>query len=228
VTTSHSSVPGRRAFGDELEDLHLQVELMAVRVGEALALMKDVLGLGDPEAARRALDADDEIDEMNASLTERCYELLRREAPVASDLRMVVSVVRVTSELERIGDLALRVVKLAPYHDLLASSPVTFEVLCAMASQAIDRFQLALRAWASTDLELAIQLATAPRSMDVLQERLMAEVMRLEGDNAVRTAVLTFAAGQAVDRIADHAAVIGARLRYLITGDPRHLVAEVR
>ncbi len=68
-----------------------------------------------------SLVADDEIDAMNVSLTERCYDLLRREAPVASDLRFVVSVLRVLSELERIGDLALRVLKLAPDHQLLAA-----------------------------------------------------------------------------------------------------------
>jgi phosphate transport system protein len=220
--------PFRRQFTAELEQLHLQVELMAVRVDEALERMRHVLAAGDPEAADKALCADDVIDQMNVSLTERCYELLRREAPVASDLRFVVSVVRVLSDLERIGDLVLRVVKLAPEHAILASNAATFDILEAMAELAIDRYRTALRAWAAIDLELATELATGPRSMDLFNERLMSEVMRLEGPTAVRTAVRTFTVGQALDRIADHAAVIGARLRYLITGNPDHLVAEVR
>lgn len=228
MTRPRPPIASRQSFGDELDQLHVQVELMAVRVGEALARMQDVLASGDAIAARRAIDADDTIDTMNVSLTERCYDLLRREAPVASDLRMVVSVIRVLSDLERIGDLALRVVKLAPDHHMLAASDVTFALLRTMADQAVDRFQAVLRAWAELDLDLATELATGPRTMDVLQERLMIEVMRLDGTDAVKVAVLTFAAGQAVERIADHAAVIGARLRYLITGDPRHLAAEVR
>jgi hypothetical protein len=56
----------------------------------------------------------------------------------------------------------------------------------------------------------------------------MAELLDLDGPAAVRVAVRTFIVGQAVDRIVDHSAVIGARLRYLITGDPDHLTAEVR
>ncbi|MGH9116717.1 MAG: phosphate signaling complex PhoU family protein [Acidimicrobiales bacterium] len=230
-TASESVAPGgpyRRQFTAELEQLHLQVEVMAVRVDEALERMREVLASGDTRAAEQALCADDIIDEMNVSLTERCYDLLRREAPVASDLRFIVSVLRVLSDLERIGDLALRVVKLAPEQPVLASSPATFDIIQSMADRATDRYRVALRAWASLDLGLATELATGPRSMDLFQERLMAELMRLEGPEAVRIAVRTFTIGQAVDRIADHAAVIGARLRYLITGDPDHLVAEVR
>jgi phosphate transport system protein len=220
--------PFRRQFTAELEQLHLQVELMAVRVDEALERMREVLATGDHAAAQQALAADDVIDAMNVSLTERCYDVLRREAPVASDLRSVVSVLRVLSELERIGDLALRVVKLAPDQPLLASSHDTFDILLAMADGAIERYRTALRAWASTDLTLATELATGPRSLELFHERLIAEILRLDCDDAVRVAVKTYTAGQAIDRIADHAAVIGARLRYLITGDPDHLVAEVR
>jgi phosphate transport system protein len=220
--------PFRRQFAAELEQMHLQVEVMAVRVDEALERMREVLSTGDTRAADVALCADDIIDEMNVSLTERCYDLLRREAPVASDLRFVVSVIRVLSDLERIGDLSLRVAKLAPEQPVLASSPATFDILLTMADRAVDRFRLALRAWATLDLGLATELATGPRTMDMFQERLMAELLRLEGPTAVRVAVRTFTAGQAIDRIIDHSAVIGARLRYLITGDPDHLVAEVR
>ena len=75
---------------------------------------------------------------MSVSLTERCYDLLAREQPVASDLRLVVSVLRVLGEFERVGDLALRVVKLAPEHDLLAANERTFDLLLAM-SETADR-----------------------------------------------------------------------------------------
>ena len=89
---------------------------MGVRVDQNLERMRSVLHHGDLREAELALAADDEIDAMQVSLTERCYDLLAREQPVASDLRLIVSVVRITAELERIGDLALRVVKLAPDH----------------------------------------------------------------------------------------------------------------
>jgi phosphate transport system protein len=218
----------RHSFAEELEQLRLQVELMAVRVDQNLERMRDVLATGDASLVGPALGADDEVDAMNVSLTERCYDLLRREAPVASDLRFVVSVLRVLSALERTGDLALRVIKQAPEHAALASNAPTFDILQAMADQVIDRFRQALRAWATMDLGLATDLALVSRSMDLYYERLMADVLRMSGPDAVHVAVATFAAGRSLERIGDHAGIIGARMRYLITGDPAHLVAEVR
>lgn len=220
--------PLRHGFREELDQLRLQVELMGVRVDENLERMRENLRTGDAELAVRALDADNEIDAMNVSLTERCYLLLGREAPVASDLRFIVSVLRIVSELERVGDLALRVVKLSPKHDLMARSEVLFDILVTVADEAVECYRTALRAWSAQDVGLATDLATAPRDLDVYYERLLNELKRLEGPDAVRIAMAAFTAGRALERIADHSAIIGARLRYLITGEPAHLAAEVR
>ena len=220
--------PLRHGFREELDQLRLQVELMGVRVDENLERMRQNLRSGDAALARGAVAADSEIDAMNVSLTERCYLLLGREAPVASYLRFIVSVLRIVSELERIGDLALRVVKLSPKHDLLERSDVLFDILVTVADEAVDMFRIALRAWSAQDLDLATALATQNRSLDLYYERLMSELKRLEGPDAVGIAMAAFAAGRALERIADHSAVIGARLRYLITGEPAHLAAEVR
>ena len=218
----------RRSFQDELDQLRLQVELMGIKVDQNLERMRDVLVHGDDVAARAALAGDDEIDAMDVSLTERCYDILARENPVASDLRFVVSVLRILSELERIGDLALRVVKLAPERHRWAGNRATFDILVAMGDIAVGAFRDALRAWSAQDLGQATALATRVRSMDVHETALAAELLRLRGDDAVATATATLIAGRSLERIADHAAIIGARLRYLLTGDPDHLSAEVR
>lgn len=218
----------RQSFTAELEQLRLQVEVMAVRVDQNLERMRDVLRTGDAPLAERAINADDDIDAMHVSLMERCYDLLRREAPVATDLRVIVSALRVLSELERIGDLSLRVDKVAEHHAVIAAEPVIFDVLLAMADDALERYRLALRAWAGLDLGLATELVTGHRTMDVFYERLLTELQRLSGPDAARTAMVCLTVGRSIERIADHASVIGARLRYLITGDPDHLAAEVR
>ena len=220
--------PMRHGFREELDQLRLQVELMGVRVDENLERMREVLRTGDEVLAATAIDADNEIDAMNVSLTERCYLLLGRESPVASDLRFIVSVLRIVSELERVGDLALRVVKLAPKHGLLTSAGVLFDILVTVADEAVEMYRLALRAWSAQDLELATDLATQNRNLDLYYERLMSELKRLDGHDAVRVAMAAFTAGRALERIADHSAIIGARLRYLITGEAAHLAAEVR
>lgn len=218
----------RQAFTAELEQLRLQVELMAVRVDENLERMRTVVENGDERAAARAVAADDGIDAMLVSLTERCYDLLCREGPVASDLRFIVSVLRVLEEVERIGDLALRVVKLAPDQPLLAADRRIHDILRAMADEAIGRYRTILRAWAAQDLRLAVEVAETPAPMDALQDRLSREILALDGADAVATAVKAFYAGRSLERIADHARIIAARLRYLLTGDAAHIASEVR
>jgi len=218
----------RQAFSAELDQLRLQVEVMGVRVDQNLERMRDVLVSGDLRTAAVAVNADDDIDAMNVSLTERCYELIAREAPVASDLRFVVSVLRVLGELERVGDLALRVVKLTPDADLLRSGGRTYDILLSMADAAVAQYRQALRAWSAQDLALAEDLLGSSQLMDATTDQLMRELLRLDGPDAVPCALRTMVAGQALDRIADHAAIIGARLRYLITGDPDHLATEIR
>jgi len=218
----------RQAFSAELDQLRLQVEVMAVRVDQNLERMREVLTTGDIRTASVALNADDDIDAMNVSLTERCYELIAKEAPVASDLRFIVSVLRVLGELERVGDLALRVAKLAPDWELIRSGGVTYDILLSMADTAINQYRTALRAWSAQDLPLAEELLGSARVLDTSTEQLMRELLRLDGPDAVPVALRTMVAGRAFDRIADHAAVIGARLRYLITGDPDHLATEIR
>jgi phosphate transport system protein len=218
----------RLSYGAELEQLRLQTEIMGLRVDQNLERMRDVLLTGDPAIAELALAADDDIDAMNVSLTERCYEVLARETPVASDLRLVVSVVRVTSELERVGDLSLRVVKAGLDHERMIADARAYDIVSVMANQAIDMFRDAVRAWGTEDLELATHLATDPRLTDVAYGQLVDCLVRLDGPESVSVAMLLLLAGQALDRIGDHAAIMGSRLRYLITGNPDHLAAEVR
>jgi phosphate transport system protein len=222
------SVPTRQGFRGELEQLRLQVELMGIRVDENLTRMGQVLRTANASLVEPALRADDEIDAMNVSLTERCYEVLTLESPVASDLRFIVSVLRITGELERVGDLSLRVIKLADEVPLLRSAGGIWETLLRLVTEAVEQYRTALRAWSAQDLQLATALATRQRTLDHHYEQLVYDLQRYSGPDAVRIAIGLMTAGRAADRIADHAAIIGARLRYLITGEPSHLAAEVR
>ena len=220
--------PLRPAYAAELDQLHLQVELMAVRVDQNLERTRTVLQTGDVALADVAVAADDDIDDMSVSLTERCYDLLAREQPVAGDLRFIVSVLRVLGEFERIGDLAFRVVKLAPEHDLLIRNASTYDLLLAMADAAIDRYREAMRAWSESSVDLARHLLATPSIAGHLEERLTTELVALQGSDAAAVAIRTLVAGKSLERIADHAGIIGARLLFLVTGDAGHLAHEVR
>jgi len=225
---SADTPPSRLAFTGELEQLRLQVELMGVRVDENLERMRAVLTSGDRQLEAIAFATDDDIDAMNVSLTERCHALLVLEAPVAGDFRLIVSVLRIIGELERIGDLALRVVKLASRHDMLTADAASHDILCVMATEATERFRMALHAWASLDLGVASVLTDPSATIEVAMDHLTRRIHNLSGPDAVNVALVLTTAARALDRIADHTVVLGARLRYLITGDEAHLAVEVR
>jgi phosphate transport system protein len=215
----------RTHFDAELDQVRLQVEVMAVRVGEALSRMRTVLNTSDPQVAGVALQSDDDIDAMLVSLTERCYDLLRRQAPVASDLRFIVSVLRLLEELERIGDLALRVVKNAP--DLQEEEQL-LDTLDKMADLAQGLYRTAVAAWSSQNLTLASTLAQRDESMDAYYTTLLEQILELEGAGSRHRAVNAVLIGKALDRIADHCVIIGERLQYMLTADPVYLRSEVR
>lgn len=217
----------RSGFVRELEQLRLQVEVMALKVDASLKSATSVLLTGDSVLAAQVVAGDNEIDDMLVSLTERCYDLLCRQSPVASDLRLVVSVLRILGDLERTGDLCLRIVKLVPDQPLLASNVETFRILRDMAYEAEELFGLALQAWASLDLGLARTLGTRDDTMDGHNRRLMRAIMKLSGEEAVPLAVHTLLAGRALERIADHSVMMGERLSYMLTGDTDSLAREV-
>jgi phosphate transport system protein len=229
---TYAAAPGdgtavRMSFARELEQLRIQVEIMALKVEQALQRSTEVLLTGNLELAHEVIAGDDDIDDMLVSLTERCYELLGLQAPMASDLRLVVSAVRMVSDLERMGDLCLRIVKLAPDQHLLAMNSDTFAILRDMAQETSRLVRTAVRAWSSQDLRVAHSLEAEDDVMDSHYARLLAEILTMQGVNAVRVAVTTLLAGRALERIADHSVMIGERLRYLLTGDIGSLSKEI-
>jgi len=216
----------RTMFDEELEALRLQVEVLTERVAEAVGRARRVVVDGDGEAARQLIDSDDAIDEMSVSLTETCYTLLAREAPVASDLRLVVSIIRVLHTLERIGDLALRVAHAVDDQPLIAGHADIYQVLVRLADNVADRFAAVREGWAGRSVEPLDRLD----SFDPLAEfaePLVTRVMALTGPDAVRVALAATAVGRSLDRIGDQTQIMACRLRYLVTGDVTYLADEV-
>lgn len=216
----------RRPFDDDLEQLRLQVELMTLLVGAAFDKANQVISAGDPDIAEDLIRSDDEIDAMHVSLTEQCYELLIREAPRASDLRLVVSVIRVLTALERIGDLCLRIAKTVDDQPLLAKHPQVFAVLLELGANVRQRFGIVQEAWSANSME-PLERLERTGALDEFADPLLSRILELDGPDAARVAVAAFVVGRSLDRIGDHTQILAARLQYLLTGDPVYLADEV-
>jgi phosphate uptake regulator len=119
-------------------------------------------------------------------------------------------------------------VKQAPDQHLLAAQPDIFRTLGVMATVAEDLYRIALGAWSAQDLDAARTLAVRNQDMEQHATALLRHILELDGPGAAHLAVTAVLAGRALDRIADHAVIVGERLRYLLTGDPAYLASEIR
>lgn len=226
MTTDKPPVPARLRFTDDLEGLRLQVEVMALMVADAVTGAREVLASGDEGLAADLVAADDAIDEMHVSLLEHCYQLLAQQAPVASDLRLIVSIIRFLSELERIGDLALRVVKTVEELPLIRGHADVFSVLMALADNVVGRFAAVQQGWSAASVE---PLGALDQSDPLVEfaDPLVNRLLAVSGPNDVRVALAAMAIGRSLDRIGDHTQIMASRLRYLVSGDPVYLADEV-
>ncbi len=210
----------------DLEELRLQVEVMAIRVQTAVARAVELVRTGDREIAAALIAGDDEIDAMHVSLTERCHETLLLRQPMASDLRLVVSVLRVLSSLERVGDLSLRIAKTIDDRGLVVDQQTVVTPLLGLADNVRARMDIVVGAWSAGSADGLARLDEL-ESLDSFVEPLSERILELDGPGAARTAVAAITMTRSLDRIGDHAAIIAARLGYLLTADPNYLAEEV-
>ena len=181
---------------------------------------------GDPGVAAKVIEGDDRIDRLFVMLEERAYGLLAQQAPVASDLRFIMSALRVMADFEKTGDRAVAVAKTA-----LAEwnrEPVSLRLLGRMGDLSLSLLSAARRAWLAQDLTLARDLKRRDDVLDAWYRQLVAHLLSQGGSGSSSLVLHAHAAGRNIERIADHAVMIGERVSYLVTGDPSALAAEIR
>jgi phosphate transport system protein len=206
----------RRAFHDELLELHADVVRLAAMAMESIQAGTGALLDFDLSAADGVVAHDKEMDALTHSLEERVYLLLARQQPMAVDLRLLVTTLRVSHELERIGDLMINVAKAARrlYPDGL--EPRMRGIIDRMRQQATVQLQAAADSFAERDPARARALA----DMDDVQKELFRTIFGTHAgdDAAMQRAVQVALVGRYFERIADHAVNIGERVAYMVTG----------
>ena len=156
----------RKGFHQQLDDVRTELVRLAASVIEAIPRATAVILNGDLEGADALIQFDDEIDSLSLELEERCYQILALQAPVAGDLRQVVSVVKMIAEIERSADLAVNICKAARRiygHDL---DPRLRGLIARMGEQAEQLWESALESFeendAATHCQLQLLLAMSP------------------------------------------------------------------
>ncbi|MCX8278133.1 MAG: phosphate signaling complex protein PhoU [Dehalococcoidia bacterium] len=224
MSEQSSIIPiARQEFDRELGRLEAELILMSGLVEKAIFDALQALKNRDIDRSQRVIDQDDHIDETELEIERYCVELIRRQSPMAGDLRRIVASLQIAGELERIGDYAEGIAKISIN---MGSQPPLKELIDIprMGDMAVTMLKRALEAFISRDADfvrqLSIDLENEDDEVDDLYAKVQADLMELvksDPDNAERATYLMWVAHN-VERVADRAMNIVERALYQATG----------
>jgi phosphate transport system protein len=210
----------REAFHEQLRHLNDRLVQMAGLVETAVRESTAALLEADARRAERVIAADTEIDQLQALVEEQAFEQLALQQPVASDLRALVAALRMVADLERMGDLAEHVAKIArmryPEKAIPDELKETIARMGAVAERMVDKVARTVH---SSDVEAAADLVADDDEMDQLRRSLFYSLLDPSWSHGVAAAVDIALLGRYYERIADHAVSMARRVIYLVTGD---------
>ncbi|WP_108871217.1 phosphate signaling complex protein PhoU [Tessaracoccus timonensis] len=210
----------RTSYHEELDGLLKSLLHMAELVETALEESTAALFEADINRAEAVISNDAELDQLHEKLEYECLSLLALQAPVAGELRTVVSAIRMVFELARMGDLAAHIAKIArlryPNKAVPASLEPNFRSMSEIALKMID---VAREALANRDAQEAYGLADIDTKMDDLRREHFNVLLDENWNDGIAAAVDVALIGRYYERFADHAVAVGRRTIYLITGE---------
>lgn len=211
---------GRKTLQEDLAEVRADIIRLAALTTEAIAAGTQALLDGDLAMAEAVVDGDDRIDDLYHQIEDRLLLTLATQSPVAIDLRLVVTMMRINHELERDADLMVNVAKTTRRiypHEL---DPKIRGIIDQMGIQASNQTRLAIDAFADSDPSWAAALGDMDDTMDELTKSLFRHILAwgASDEATVLQAVQVALVGRHYERIADHAVTIAARVQYMVTG----------
>ena len=210
----------REGYREELDDLNACLVGMANSVGSAISTATTALLDADVALADLVIAGDKHIDATRESIEQRCFTLLARQQPVAGDLRTITTAMRIVSDLERMGDLAEHIAKLArmrfPDHAVPQEVRPAFLEAGHVAEMIVTKAGTVI---ATQNLESARELETDDDAMDRIHRGLFRELLSDDWPYGVETAIDITLLGRYYERFADHAVSVARRVVYLVTGE---------
>ncbi len=209
----------RHAFTHALEELEHSLLEMGTRAEQMVAMSVNALVLVDIEESMRVLNADDDVDHRDITIEDQCLQMLALQQPIGSDLRVIGAIMKIITDIERVGDLAVDIAKCAMKIDKELGTTGYVDIP-RMATVARKMFRDALEAFVKRDLNLVQAIGLEDDEVDNLYRDLREQIhnhMR-ENPNDVVSASWLLLAVHHLERIADHAVNIAERVGFMVSG----------
>ncbi len=209
----------RETFHEQLESLTDDLVEMTRLVESAMARAATALLDADLALAETVISADEAVDLLRESLDQRAFDLMARQQPVATDLRALIAALRMSADLERMGDLARHVAKVARRRHPESAIPAQLRAIVLEMSHTAARVVTKTGSViASRNVEAARELERDDDEMDQLHRQLLTSLLDERNNFGVETAVDVALVGRYYERFADHAVSVARRVIYLVTG----------
>jgi len=210
----------RDTFHDELDQIGVELVEMSQLVASAMSRATSALLDADISLAEDVISDDSQVDAAYRDLEERALDVLARQQPVATDLRTIVTTLRMIADLERMGDLAQHIAKVARMRYPVSAVPPelqgTIRDMGQVAGQIVAKAGAVI---ATQDAATAIELESDDDVMDALHRRLFAALLDDNWSHGIEAAIDITLIGRYYERFADHAVGVARRVVYLVTGE---------
>lgn len=210
-----------KAYQEELNLLDHKIAQMGGLTEHNLGRAFDALNNHDPQLAERVIMSDAEIDRLQAEIEDQVISMIALRAPLAEDLRHIMAALKITGDLERIGDLAKNIAKRAVY--LAEGKPGRISAsLVRMGQQTMAQLTEILDAYVSRDTDLAVAIWRRDAELDETYNAIFREVVTYMMEDARLIGLgsqLLFIAKN-LERIGDHTTHVAENIYYIVKGEP--------
>ncbi len=217
----------RTVFHKRLREIQEDILAMGSMVSKALLRSIDALKNRDLEAARHIIADDQKINQKRFEIEEKCVQLIATQQPMASDLRIIVAVLNIITELERIGDHAEGIAKIAV---MIGDEPPLKPLIDIprMAEKTNDMMRRSLEAFVNRDAGSAVKIAAEDDEVDNLYNQVFREllVFMMEDPKTVTRATRLIWVAHNLERSADRVTNICERVVFIVTGKMKEIGAS--
>ncbi|MEY4498210.1 MAG: hypothetical protein RJA40_315 [Actinomycetota bacterium] len=209
----------RSVFQDELDGVSQTLFDLSVMVSDSMSKATRAILEKNLPLAEEVITFDEKIDTVQHELDARIIDIIARQQPVASDLRALVTALRMSADLERMGDLAHHVAKVVRLRHPGSAVPEELLSLVQVMGETAEKIATKTGVVISTrDTSMAAQVEKDDDEMDELHRKLISAIIEPSWSHGVETAIDLTLLGRYYERYADHAVSVARRVIFLVTG----------